>query len=128
MKTELICYLLAIFAAYGFGFYSSYVTVKPEIQIEVQERIVTRIVEHPIETVVYRYPNTPPYQKLSDPINYEQALVLLNGMRASHVQILSWSFEKDPGFGIGDRDFQERCIKWYDSLIEFVQRQESGRR
>lgn len=121
MRTGIICYLLAIFAAYWLGFLSSYTMVEP--QIEVQERIVERRVEYPIETVVYRYPTTSPYQELPDPINYEQALILLNGMRASHVQLLSWTFEKDPGFGIIDRDFQERCIKWYDQLIEFVQRQ-----
>lgn len=91
-----------------------------------QERIETRVVERPIETVVYRYPNTPPYQELPDPIDYKQALILLSGMRASHVQALSWTFETNPGFGIADRDFQERCIKWYDQLLEFIQRQEKG--
>ena len=76
-----------------------------------------------IETVIYRYPNTPPYEEFDDPIDFEQALVLLYGMRASHIQALNWTFEENPGFGIADREFQERVIKWYDQLIDFVQRE-----
>ena len=77
-----------------------------------------------IVKTVYRYPNSPPYQELDEPINYDQAIALLSGMRLSHIQILKWKFEKDPGFGIADKDFQAKCIKWYDQLIEYVQRQE----
>jgi len=75
-----------------------------------------------IETVVYRYPNSLPYQTLPDPISYEQAIKLLEGMRLSHVQALNWTFESDPGFGIADKALQRTMIHWYDQLIEFVQR------
>ena len=79
-----------------------------------------------VETVVYRYPNTPPYEAFSDPIDFDQALVLLYGFRTSHVQALNWEFESDPGFGIADKDLQEQFIKWYDQLIDIFWRMEGG--
>ena len=77
-----------------------------------------------VETVIYRYPNTPPYEEFSDPIDFNQALILLYGMRASHIQALNWTFESNPGFGIADKDLQRKMIKWYDQLIDYTWRQE----
>ncbi len=77
-----------------------------------------------ITMVLYRFPNTKPYTVFADPIDFEQARLLLEGMRASHVQALGWTFSTDPGFGIADREFQQQCIKWYDQLIDYVYRTE----
>lgn len=82
------------------------------------------IITKEIITVVYRYPNTLPYEEFDDPIDFDQALVLLQGMRASHIEALNWIFETSPGFGIADKEFQNICIKWYDQLIDFIWRQE----
>ncbi len=79
-----------------------------------------------IKTTIYRYPNTPPYEAFSDPIDFDQAMVLLHGMRASHVQCLNWEFESDPGFGIADKDLQKQFIKWYDQLIDIFWRMKKG--
>src|SRR3990167_6570508 len=76
------------------------------------------------ETVVYKFPNTPPYTVFSDPIDFDQALLLLYGMRESHVSALNWTFTTSPGFGIDDREFQTTVIRWYDQLIDFLWRQE----
>jgi len=86
---------------------------------------VVEIVEE-IQTTVFRYPNTPPYEAFPDPIDFDQSLVLLYGMRASHEQALNWTFESDPGFGIADRDLQEQFIKWYDQLIDILWRMKEG--
>lgn len=75
-----------------------------------------------ITTTITRYPNSPPYETLPDPIEYNQAILLLQGMRASHIQALNWTFESDPGFCIADKEFQTWCIHAYDQLIEYVQR------
>lgn len=79
-----------------------------------------------IQAVIYRYPNTPPYEAFADPIDFDQALVLLYGMRASHIQALNWEFESDPGFGIADKNLQRQFIKWYDQLIDIFWRMERG--
>ena len=83
----------------------------------------TAYVERPVEvvreTTVYKFPNI----AFSDPIDLTQALLLLNNMRASHEQVLNWTFTSDPGFGIADKEFQNLCIKEYDQLIDFVWRQ-----
>jgi len=79
-----------------------------------------------VTTKIIRYPTTPPYETFDNPIDYDQALALLYGMRASHKQALNRTFESDPGFGIADREFQLQCIKWYDQLIDFVRRNESN--
>ena len=91
--------------------------VKVEVPVEVE-------VIKTIQTVVYRYPTTPPFEAFPDPITFDQALTLLYGMRLSHVQALKWTFESDPGFGIADREFQEQCIEWYDQLIDLLWRME----
>ena len=93
--------------------------------LTMQPEVITleNIVERDVTQTVYRYPNTPPYQEIADPIDYEEAMALLQGMKASHIQVLHWTFENKVGFGIDDRDFQERCVKWYDQLIEYVQRE-----
>ena len=75
-------------------------------------------------TVIYKYPNTPPYTVFSGPIDFDQALLLLYGMRESHVSALNWTFTTSPGFGIDDREFQTTVIRWYDQLIDFLWRQE----
>ena len=75
-------------------------------------------------TVIYRYPTTPPYEAFDEPIDFDQALILLQGMRASHVQALNWTFETSPGFGIDDIEFQKQCIEWYDQLIDYIYRNE----
>lgn len=86
---------------------------------------VDRTVEVVRETTVYKFPNTPPYVAFSDPIDLTQALLLLNNMRASHEQVLNWTFTGDPGFGIADKEFQNLCIKEYNQLIDFVWRQDT---
>ena len=76
-------------------------------------------------SVVYKYPITPPYETFPDPINFDQVLLLLYGMRASHVQALGFTFTTSPGFGIDDKEFQLQVIKWYDQLIDYVWRQKN---
>ena len=122
MKPRFILYPLAIAAAIWLGWILNSELVEPEIRTEVQVRTVLRTVE--VEKVVYRYPNSAPYQELPDPIDYDQAIALLEGMRLSHVQVLDWKWASTPKGALANRDFQEKCIKWYDQLIEFVQRQE----
>lgn len=78
-----------------------------------------------VETTVYKFPNTPPFVAFSDPIDLAQALLLLNNMRASHEQVLNWTFTSNPGFGIADKEFQNLCIKEYNQLIDFVWRQDA---
>ena len=102
--------LILLFMA---GFISGVKSVEPQIIETIKI----------VNTTVYRYPNTPPYENLPDPINLNQALALLDGMRASHIAALNWTFESSPGFGIDDREFQKQCIEWYDQLIDFVLRQ-----
>lgn len=75
-----------------------------------------------IETTVYRFPNTPPYTEFNDPIDFNQAILLLEGMKVSHEQMLNWEFESDPGFGVADKEFQKACIKWYNQLIDYTWR------
>ncbi len=122
MKIRILCYLLVVVGAFYLGWVGHSELIEPEVDIRWVPEY--RTVEKAVETVVYRYPLTPPYEEIPDPINYEQALVLLGGMRASHEQLLHWTFEADPGFGIGDKDLQRLYVKMYDQLIEYVQRQE----
>ncbi len=116
-RGDRLLYMLSVLLAIVVGWCLCASTMEPEVvmQTEVQVQTVTH--------TVYRYPNSPPYQELDDPIDYEQALALLGGMRTSHVQILKWTFKDDPGFGIADKDLQEKFIRWYDQLIEYTQRQ-----
>lgn len=76
-----------------------------------------------ITEVIYRYPNTPPVENFTDPITFDQALALLGGMRASHIQVQNWTFETDPGFGIADKELQTKMVHWYDQLIDFTWRE-----
>ena len=135
---------IACLAFVGGIFYQYYLEDRPIIEVNqvVKERIV--YIDRPIEivkevevikevevvkeiqTTIFRYPNTPPYEAFPDPINFEQALVLLYGMRASHIQALNWEFESDPGFGIADKDLQEQFIKWYDQLIDIFWRMKNN--
>ena len=73
-----------------------------------------------IETTIYRYPNTYPYETYAKPLTKEQALALLGGFRASHERLLNWTFDSDPGFGIADKEFQKQLVEWYDQLIDYV--------
>lgn len=126
-----------VIVGFCFGGYCGQIIVEPTIVYRDSEPVIKEvekviIVEAPapdpeiiikeVKTTVYRYPNTPPYEAFADPIEFDQALVLLYGMRASHIQILNWEFESDPGFGIADKDLQRQFIKWYDQLIDIFWR------
>ena len=95
--------------------YANSVTAYKELESRYEE-----LKANPPTTVTFRYPNTPPYEAFPDPITFEQALLLLYGMRTSHEQALNWTFESSPGFGIDDREFQLQVIKWYDQLIDYI--------
>ena len=84
-----------------------------------------KVTEKVVIATVYRFPNTSPYTAFADPIDLDQALLLLNGMRASHVQALNWTFTSNPGFGIADKELQTLFIKEYDQLIDFLWRQDA---
>ena len=75
-----------------------------------------------IETRVTQYQPFPPYEAFPDPIDFDQALYLLHGMRQSHIETLKWKFKSDPGFGIADREVQKLFIKEYDQLIDIFWR------
>ncbi len=94
------------------------------VEVEVEVPVEVEVIKT-VQTVIYRYPTTPPFEAFPDPITFDQSLILLYGMRLSHVQALKWTFESDPGFGIADREFQEQCIEWYDQLIDLLWRMEN---
>lgn len=122
MKRNLLIVLLIVaLVTTGFCFGASYASYSYE---KTTVKPVIREIEKEVQTTVYRYPNTPPYEAFPDPIDFDQALVLLYGMRASHIQALAWEFESDPGFGIADKDLQRQFIKWYDQLIDIFWRME----
>ena len=72
--------------------------------------------------VVYKYPNTPPYTPFPDPIDFDTAFSLLYGMKTSHEAVLNMTFTSPVGFGIDDKEFQLKVIKWYDQLIDYLWR------
>jgi len=112
---KLLIGILLVILFLACGFMAGYLYYEQEAPL-VTEVVVVKT------KVIYRYPNTPPYEAFSNPIDFDQALVLLYGMRASHEQALCWEFESDPGFGIADKDLQKQMIKWYDQLIDFTRR------
>ena len=113
----ILCLALLFVAGVNVGIYYAGTKDKEPEVIEVIKEV---------QTVVYRYPNTPPYEAFADPITFDQALVLLHGMRASHVGALNVTFEIDPGFGITDKELQNNFIKQYDQLIDIFWKYERG--
>ncbi len=108
--------VLIILVLVGCGFGTGYLYCQQTTEPMVREVEVVKW-----ETVV-KPTNCPPYTQFSDPIDFDEALLLLTDMRLSHVQALNWTFEGDPGFGIADREFQTQCISWYDQLIDYIWR------